>query len=123
MGKCLISRSLNSKSEGKKEGRYRTGALPKLDSNDDDYNIALCSHFLFLYSDPYDFNFHRDSIQEMLRVSQEVRIFPLLSLMLKRSPYLDSIVQEFRELGYTVSVAKVQYELQKGGNEMLRIRR
>jgi hypothetical protein len=58
----------------------------------------------------------------MLRVSQEVRIFPLLTLMLQRSPYLDRITQELQELGYTVSIVKVEYELQKGGNEMLWIR-
>jgi len=50
---------------------------------------------------------------EMLRVSKEVRIFPLLTLMLQRSQHLDRVMQEFSDLGYTVSTLKVQYELQK----------
>jgi len=47
----------------------------------------------------------------MLRVSKEVRIFPLLTLMLQRSQHLDRVMQEFSDLGYTT--LKVQYELQK----------
>jgi hypothetical protein len=58
----------------------------------------------------------------MLRVSKEVRIFPLLTLMLTRSPYLDPLLIELRSLGYQAEVVRVIYELQKGGNEMLVIR-
>ncbi|NJP11088.1 MAG: SAM-dependent methyltransferase [Leptolyngbyaceae cyanobacterium RU_5_1] len=107
---------------GKQQGRYQIGELPKLSCKDSEYDIALCSHFLFLYSEHYDFQFHWQSIQEMLRVSQEVRIFPLLTLMLERSPYLDQIICNCSEMGHTLSIQRVQYGLQKGGNEMLVIR-
>lgn len=106
---------------GRQMGRYQVGALPKLSFPDQAFDLALCSHFLFLYSDHYDSAFHRASIQEMLRVSREVRIFPLLTLMLQQSPHLDPILQEFSEQGYRVEVVRVDYELQKGGNEMLRL--
>jgi SAM-dependent methyltransferase len=108
---------------GQQQGRYRLDALPQLQFPDQSFELALCSHFLLLYSDHYDLQFHLDSIQEMLRVSAEVRIFPLLTLMLQRSPYLDPIVQHFLDQDYHVSIEKVPYELQKGGNEMLKIRR
>lgn len=58
----------------------------------------------------------------MLRVSQEVRIFPLLTLMLARSPYLDPLINDLQNQGYLVTIVKVKYQLQKGGNEMLVIR-
>jgi hypothetical protein len=87
------------------------------------FDLALCSHLLFLYSQHLDYGFHRSSVLEMLRVSQEVRIFPLLTLMLERSPYLDPLMDELRQAGYQVEVMQVAYELQKGGNEMLVIRR
>jgi len=41
--------------------------------------------------------------------------------MLQRSQHLDRVMQEFSDLGYTVSTLKVQYELQKV-NEMLVIK-
>lgn len=106
---------------GKQQGRYQVGQLPHLDYQDNSFDLTLCSHFLFLYSDHCDLEFHRRSIAEMLRVSQEVRIFPLLTLMLNRSPHLDPILQVLQEQGYQVSIEPVPYQLQKGGNQMLRI--
>lgn len=108
---------------GKKERRYQLEALPKLSFKDNEYELALCSHFLFLYSQHYDYQFHYDSILEMLRVSQEVRIFPLLTLMLERSPYLDDIINQLTQKGYQAKIVRVAYELQKGGNEMLVIKK
>lgn len=107
---------------GKQEGRYVAVELPNLDFEDHEYDLALCSHFLFLYSEQCDLAFHLASIKEMLRVSKEVRIFPLLTLMLKPSPYIDFIVTEFSNMGYSVSIIEVPYEFQKGGNKMLVIK-
>jgi hypothetical protein len=109
--------------KGKQESRYQEGALPKLDFPDATFNLALCSHLLFLYSAHYDYQFHYDSLQEMLRVSSEVRIFPLLTLMLERSPYLEPIMQELAHQGYRVSIVETRYELQRGGKQMLRIQK
>ncbi len=103
---------------GKQERRYITAELPVLPFQSKQFSLALCSHFLFLYSDHFDAQFHIQSIQEMLRVSDEVRIFPLLTLMLKRSPHLEPVIQHFQK-NYAVSIQPVDYELQKGGNEML----
>ncbi|TFG76688.1 MAG: SAM-dependent methyltransferase [Thermodesulfobacteriales bacterium] len=105
--------------QGKKEGRYITGELPALQFQDGAFNIALCSHLLFLYSEHYDYNFHKASVYEMLRVSEEVRIFPLLDLMLRRSPYIGPLIKELERDGYKVKIKKVPYEIQRGGNEMM----
>jgi len=99
-----IQRFLADYETGRQMDRYQVGALPKLPFPDHGFDLALCSHFLFLYSDHYDYAFHRASIQDMLRVSREVRI-----------------IQEFSEQGYRVEVVRVEYELQKGGNQMLRL--
>ena len=115
----VIHKFLEDYHRGKREGRYQIGALPRLNFLNGEYDLALCSHLLFLYSDRYDRQFHYQSILEMLRVSQEVRIFPLLTLGLERSPHLDPLLQELTNKGYLVSIVRVQYELQKGGNEML----
>jgi hypothetical protein len=108
--------------EGKQAGRYLIGELPQLPFADQQFDLALCSHFLFLYSAHFDEAFHHRAVQEMLRVSTEVRIFPVLTLMLARSPYLNPIMQSFTALGYEVNLTQVPYELQKGGNQMLVIR-
>ncbi len=114
---------LQDYSLGKTEGRYVIGALPQLPFLTDQFALALCSHLLFLYSDQLDQMFHLEAIQEMLRIAAEVRIFPLLTLGLQRSPHLNPVMQRLSELGHQVVVQPVAYELQKGGNEMLVVRR
>lgn len=108
--------------QGKQEGRYQTAALPTLPFPDQTFELALCSHFLFLYSKHYDVAFHQSSIRELLRISTEVRIFPLLTLMLEPSPYIQPVIQACQEGGYVTFIETVGYELQKGGNQMLVIR-
>jgi len=66
--------------EGKRQGRYVDAELPNLPFADGDFDIALCSHFLFLYSEQFSEDFHVTAIQEMCRVAEEVRVFPLLAL-------------------------------------------
>lgn len=106
---------------GKAAGRYSVGELPNLDYKNNSYDLSLSSHFLFLYSDQFDTDFHISAICEMLRVSQEVRIFPLLTLNQTKSHHLAPVITRLREIGHRCSIEKVSYELQPGGNEMLRI--
>lgn len=108
---------------GKKEGRYIIGELPRLAFANDQFDLALCSHFLFLYSDHLSYEFHRTSIYEMLRVAKEVRVFPLLTLMLEKSYYLEPLIEDLESHGFIVRAHTVGYELQRGGNQMLQVRK
>lgn len=107
--------------QGTQEGRYITGKLPNLDFANHAFDLALCSHFLFLYSDQLTLDFHRASIQELCRVAKDVRIFPLLDLAAQASPYIQPLADECVRKGYTVSIEEVHYEFQRGANKMLHI--
>ncbi len=107
--------------EGLEEGRYINASLPKLPFDDNSFDLALSSHLLFLYSDHLDVQFHKDAIDEMLRVANEVRIFPLVTLTNERSPHLDEVTAYLKAKGYTTEIAKTGYEFQKGADEMLRV--
>ena len=105
---------------GKQQGRYVIGELPTLSGIDErKFDLALCSHFLFLYSDLFDCDFHHASILAMLRVSSEVRVFPLVQLNGKASAYVEPIMKKLQASGFKVGLQQVDYELQRGGNEML----
>lgn len=118
-----IQEFLSDYDVGKQNNRYIIGELPQLPHNNQEFDLALCSHFLFLYSDHLDYKFHLQSVGEMLRVAKEIRIFPLLTLMLKPSQHLDGIIKYYSAKGYRVDIEKVEYGLQRGGNEMLKINR
>jgi len=70
-----------------------------------------------------DEQFHKEAIVEMLRIASEVRIFPLVTLSGEVSPHLEPIMDYFNSRGYECKVVKTNYEFQKGGHEMLEIRR
>ena len=104
---------------GRQRGRYVTGELPHLPFTDGAFELALCSHLLFLYADLLELDFHIRSLSEMLRVAREVRVFPLVSLDSKPSRHLIAVVDHFTAMGYAADTRKVDYELQRGGNEVL----
>lgn len=104
---------------GSEAGRYVVGALPGLPFTDRSFDLALCSHFLFLYSAHFDEDFHVRALLELLRVAQEVRVFPLLELGAVRSRHLDGALARLAGAGCRAEVAAVPYEFQRGGNEML----
>lgn len=104
---------------GKREGRYVVGELPSLPFSDGNFDIALSSHFLFLYSNRLSAEFHLQALREMLRVADEVRVFPVLTLEGEPSPHLGRITEHFAARGLSVEFRRVPYEFQRGGNEML----
>jgi hypothetical protein len=106
---------------GKEQGRYIDAELPVLPFDDRVFDVALCSHFLFLYSGMLSLEFHRKSIEQLCRVADDVRIFPVIDLDLKPSPYVEPIASGLEKDGFTVSIEQVNYEFQRGGNKMLRI--
>lgn len=108
---------------GKATGRYLNQALPTLTLADNTYELCVCSHLLFLYSEQLSLDFHLASIQELLRVAREVRIFPLLQLDCQPSPYLETAIKILSDQGHDICVQTVGYEFQKGGNQMLKIQR
>ena len=108
---------------GKAAGRYVEAELPALPFADGSFDLALCSHFLFLYTTQLGEEFHRSAIVEMCRVATEVRIFPLLALGSRMSPFVAPCIEYLHGLGFEAAVVKVPYEFQRGGDEMMRIRR
>ena len=113
---------LDDLEQGRAGGRYVEAALPGLPFGDGSFDLALCSHFLFLYTTQLGELFHQRSILELTRVAREVRIFPLLALGGAPSPLVEPNVAALRARGREVSIETVPYEFQRGGNQMLRIR-
>jgi hypothetical protein len=112
-----MNQFLETYEHGKENGKYVFGTLPQIPFPDDSFDISLSSHFLFLYSENLNYEFHYDSICEMLRISSEVRIFPLLDVNARKSAYVDRIIRDLHQ--YNVELRKVKYEFQINGNELM----
>ncbi len=107
---------------------YHCNTLPSLAYDDDSFDILLSSHLLFVYDDRFDYEFHKASVLEMLRVAREVCIFPLVDYKNSReneaenfSPHLYRLMNDLE--GYECKVVKVGFEFQPGAGYMLRISR
>lgn len=109
--------------KGLREKRYVESELPVFPFEDGAFDLALCSHYLFLYSQHLSLEFHLQSIRELCRIAEEVRIFPLLELGAARSRHLNPVLWHLSEEAYRISVGFVPYEFQRGGNQMMSIRR
>ena len=106
-----------------KANRYIAAGLPHLPFKDNQFGLALCSHFLFLYSEQLPLEFHIESLKELARVAREIRVFPLLELGAERSRHLDAVFSELDQKKYHIHIKTVPYEFQRGGNQMLLIQR
>jgi hypothetical protein len=112
---------------GKREGRYVAASLPRLPFAGAEFSLALVSHLLFLYSDQLDLDCHLASVLDLLRVADELRIFPLLGLDRRLSRHVGPACEHLERAGFQVEVLAVEYEFQRAenhaGNRMMRIRR
>jgi hypothetical protein len=130
LGRCRLDamrRFLEDFERGRREGRYLVASLPDLPFGDGEFRLALVSHLLFLYSEHLDAAFHIDSARELLRVSDEVRIFPLVTLERRWSPHIGAVRTALEAAGHGVEILTVPYEFQRAegraGSRMMRIQR
>ena len=114
-----MSRFLADFQAGFQQGRYVSASLPSLPFSDSEFDLALCSHYLFLYSDHVDRATHLASMRELCRVATEVRVFPVVSLDGEVSKHLDHVMTALSADGIDVSLQPVSYRFQKGATEML----
>lgn len=102
--------------------KYIPVVLPTLPFKNEEFDILLSAHFLFTYAERLDYEFHINTIEELLRISKkEVRIFPLVDLEGKRYEHLDKVISYLTEKGYVAEEVKVSYEFQANANSMLLI--
>jgi len=104
--------------------KYQPGALPELPFADKAFDLVLCSHLLFTYSDRLDRDFHRLAIVEMARVGSQVRIYPLAHQSgSDERDLVAELVTMLPSHGLRASIVPVSYEFQRGAGEMLVVSR
>lgn len=106
---------------GKSQGRYVTDSFPATKFRDDQFELSVCSHLLFLYTELLPLEFHVKAALEMCRIAREARIFPLLGLDCVFSRYVTPLRLQLEQMGLETRIEPVDYELQRGANQMLRI--
>jgi hypothetical protein len=102
-------------------GHYVAGDAHHLPFADNSFDLALCSHLLFTWSDVFDADWHERAIAELVRVSRgEVRIFPTVVQRTGAAvPFLPALRENFAARGIPSRLVRVPYFVQVGGDQML----
>lgn len=67
------------------------------------------------------YDFHIQSITEMLRICKEVRIFPIVDLDANKTDLVKNVIQYFKKTR-NIEIMSTEYEFQKGENKLLIIK-
>ncbi|MDT2046801.1 class I SAM-dependent methyltransferase [Bacillus sp. 1780r2a1] len=117
---------LNQYQEKKANKRFVYGALPDLPFNNETFSLVLCNHFLFLYEEQFDFNFHLQAIQELIRVTKkggEIRIYPLVNFRGERYPYLNKLLDTLSRESLSVKTINTLFRFVPAATEVLIIKK
>lgn len=72
--------------------RYVPGRLPRLPFRDHQFDLTLVSYLLFVYEDHLDYEFHQQSLLEIMRVTRgEARLYPVVTFEAVRCRHIDRL--------------------------------
>ena len=102
-------------------GRYLAGALPHLPLASASFDLVLCSHLLFTWSDRLGEDWHREALAELVRVARrEVRVFPVVVQgTAEPVAFLDALRDGVHAAGHRSELREVPYRFQRGARHML----
>lgn len=92
---------------GVAQGRYVSGSAADLPFFDGCYDLALCAHVLFGEGGQPDLASHLKMLREMLRVAEEVRVFPLSEADGTPSRHLKAVTMALQRMGMQAGIRPV----------------
>ena len=96
--------------------------LPRLAFEDRAFDLTLVSYLLFVYEDQLSYDFHKQSIQEIMRVTAaEARIYPTVTFEAQPSRYLARLKSDLPQLRF--ELVSTDFEFLRNSNNFLRITR
>jgi len=102
--------------------RYVSGRLPNLPFRDDQFDLTLVSYLLFVYEDQFDYEFHKRSLLEIMRVTRgEARLYPVVTFEARRCAYLDRLKKDPELRDFRFEEVQTDFEFLVNSNYYLRV--
>src|SRR5262249_14234304 len=102
--------------------RYMAGELPRLPFADGELDLTLVSYLLFAYQDRFDYDFHRDSILEIMRVTRrEARIYPTVTFEAQASEYIPMLKSDSALRAFEFKEIETDFEFLVNSDSYLRV--
>lgn len=115
---------IESYRKDKHKERYITAQLPFLPFENDTFSLIFCNHFLFLYQEQFDYNFHLDSIKEMIRITKKggsILIYPLVGFKDEMYPYLGDLIKALNNNGVVAKIDDTKFQFLPSATNYLTI--
>lgn len=104
--------------------RYVAGELPRLSFADGEFDLTLASYFLFAYQDRLGYEFHRQSVLEIMRVTKgEARIYPTVTFEAQPSEYIPVLQSDPALQRFEFTEVKTEFEFLVNSNSFLKVTR
>lgn len=111
------------KDSAKNPERYVVGALPELPFSERQFDLTLLSYLLFAYDRNFSYEFHRDAVVELMRVTRgEARIYPTVNFEAEPSRYIEQLQADPACAQFKFEIVPTNFEFLVGSNRFLRIR-
>ncbi len=101
---------------------YMPGKLPALPFRGGQFDLTLVSYLLFVYEDQLDYEFHKRSLLEVLRVTRgETRCYPIVTFEARRCTYLDRLKEDHDLRKFRFEEVRTDFEFLVNSNYYLRV--
>ena len=102
--------------------RYQVGALPELPFADREFDVTLVSYLLFAYDANFSYEFHRDAVIEVMRVTKdEARLYPTINFEGEPSEYVTRLQSDSACGKFRFEIVQTDFEFLIGSNCFLRV--
>jgi hypothetical protein len=102
--------------------RYVEGELPRTPFRERQFDLTLASYLLFVYEDQFSYEFHRDSLRELMRITAgEIRMYPIVTFEAEPSKHLQRIRNEPEFKAWKFEAIPTDFEFLRGSNCYLRV--
>ncbi len=102
--------------------RYIPASLPVLPFADEQFDLTLVSYLLLVYEDHLDYEFHKRSLLEIMRVTRgEARIYPTVTFETVPCTYLDRMTHDPDLVNIGFEMVETDFEFLVGSDRYLRI--
>jgi hypothetical protein len=104
--------------------RYVSGRLPLLPFHTGQFGLTLVSYLLFVYEDHLDYEFHKNSILEIMRVTDgEARFYPIVTFEAVRSSHIERLKSDSDLQSFKFQVIPTDFEFLLNSNFYLSVTR
>lgn len=101
---------------------YVAGELPRTSFEDNQFNLTLASYLLFVYEDQLTYEFHKQTLQELMRITaNEIRVYPLVTFEAEPSGYLERLRGEPSFRDWRFEIISTDFEFLRNSNCYLKI--